>query len=453
MAEATQSQILERIADPTLALAAVLIAAIVAPVAVLPILLIFSLAAWVIHRGGLLGLIKAPSILFVAALAVAIWITATIVWTIAPEATPPAAIALALAFLLGGGAAVLIARSAPPPPTHWAVWAVAFAAVLVMAFNAAAGWAFLTGGVFVAMLPILLFPIAAALRTRFGRGEAVLWSLVAIGLCVVGGGFGLLIAVVIGGFTFLMTGLSAIAGRILLTLLLLVLGVLIPVTTFLVGDAVISATRDILGHGNDVAALLQGWQDVIAAWSGTAILGLGAAAIPLSGGGGGFLRLLAETGWIGWAITIIALLVLIWRGVPRMESADATWRAQAIAGAIGTGLVLGTVQSDIWAPWWPGALVLSAMLASACRIQSPEKASLGSIFDLAKDDETTTAEDAPPQDEEWKVDPKAVADTDDAFDDEPDAWEIEDIEDDKKPADEEESFSFDRLDPGAEKKR
>lgn len=453
MAEATQSQFLNRLADPTLALAIMLIAAILAPIAVLPVVLIFTVVAGIAHRGELLGAVKTPSIVLLAILAVAAWVAATIAWTIAPEATRPVALALAGAFALGGIAALLVARAAPPPETHWAVWAVAFAAVLIIAFNAAAGWAFLSGGVFIAMLPILVFPIAAALRTRFGRAEALLWMFIAVGLCIVGGGIGVLIAIVIGGFAFMMTGLSTIAGRILLTLFVLVLGVLLPVSTFLVGDAVISASRDILGHGNDVAARLEGWQDVIAAWSDNAVLGLGAAAIPLSGGGGGFLRLLAETGWVGWAVSMVALLLLIWRGVPRLDAGDTTWRARATAGAIGTGLVLGVVHADIWAFWWLAALVLSAMLLNACRPPAPEKASLGSIFDLAKDDETAAATDDPPSADEWRVEPKAVAEPRDEFDDEPDAWEIEDIEDDSKSPDEEESFTFDRLDPGADKKQ
>jgi hypothetical protein len=464
MAEATQSEtpaqtmarLLERLADPVLALTVVLIAAVVAPRAILPIVLIFSILAWIAHRGVLLPLLKAPGLALPAAIVVAAWAVATIAWTIAPEATPPAALALAGACVLGGVAAVLMARGTPPPPTHWAVIAVAFAVVVLVIFNAAAGSAFVPGGVFVALTPVLLFPVAAALRTRFGRGEAVLWMAVAAALCVWSGGFAAVIALAVGFLAFLMGGLSSVAARVLLTLILLLLGLVLPLSAFLVGDALVSVSRDMFGAGNLLETRLGGWVDVVAAWRDAVFIGLGAAAVPLSGGGGGYLRILAETGLIGLAITIVALSAIVWSGVPRGDEGDATWRTQASAGTIGAALVLGFGYAGIWSPWWLGGLTLAAMILGACRPRPSGGASLGSIFDLAREDTGALAEDDPPPADEWRVDTAAVDDDPDArpnaaretFDEEPDAWEVEDVDDTRGTDDDrEERFSFDRLGP------
>jgi hypothetical protein len=356
------------------------------------------------------------------ALALALWGAASIFWSAQPDITTPIVIVLCGAVLLGVPAIFLAGRltsvSAVVVPTLYG----AFAIVAILVFEAASDGALrgilrINGpqfSILYVLLSIFMWPVAALVQRAYGWKEAALWLVICLAVLLIAAGPIARIVSVVGLVCFLLCFISIVLTRLMLLLALLAWSFGPAVAVTLYGDRM---NGWILENGTNFPYLtnkVDAWRAGLASWAGSPLLGWGAGIVSSDGAQffstasvqtSAFLELMLGTGIVGLMLAILGVCFLILRCV---QGPREGWRLPAAAAIIGTGLAIAVSGLGFWQGWVLGAFVLSGLAVAGCRPIESKGASLGSIFDSARNDPTLyhfdndLYEDDDPGDDEYE---------------------------------------------------
>jgi hypothetical protein len=197
--------------------------------------------------------------------------------------------------------------------------------------------------------------------------------------------------------------ISIVLTRLMLLLALLAWSFGPAVAVTLYGDRM---NGWILENGTNFPYLtnkVDAWRAGLASWAGSPLLGWGAGIV--SSDGAQFFSTASVQTSAFLALAILGVCFFILRCV---QGPREGWRLPAAAAIIGTGLAIAVSGLGFWQGWVLGAFVLSGLAVAGCRPIESKGASLGSIFDSARNDPTLyhfdndLYEDDDPGDDEYE---------------------------------------------------
>ncbi|MDW3204486.1 MAG: hypothetical protein R8L07_03005 [Alphaproteobacteria bacterium] len=441
MTEPANPRLTDSLVDAALVLAAASLAALIHPLAVAFAALICIVTILALRFRLIPTLPRAMGAAGWVTLVFGIYVTASAVWSVDPAFSLIAALPLLLAVLFAVPCVILLAARGPGIEASWpALLTVAVVAGLIV-FEAASGGLLrrmIPGGpglfaLLVAFLTVMIWPMAALLEVRYSWREALIWIVAALIAIFLSEHQTFLWAALIGVVFFALAYASSILARALLVFGILTVGF---------GPAILAT---VFGSGGmDLPAQLDpylaAWPAALSVWAGTPIHGTGAGtAVPEMlqlPGRNVALQLLIGTGALGLVLAICAAVTIVLRAVTRDVS---VWRGASAAGLAGSALAMAVSGPGLWQPWWIAALAVASLgIAGAIPVAASGGASLGSIFDAARE-----AEEEEEEDDLYHFDDDE--DYDDYDDDEEDGeWDIDEARvdrDDRPPR------------PGADEKR
>ena len=350
----------------------------------------------------LLALPRAMGSMGWIALALALWVAASVFWSAQPGVSTPFVIVLCGAVLLGVPAILVGCRLTPDSAAVVPTLYGAFAVVAILVFEAASGGA-LRGilridaaqfDILYVLLSIFMWPVAALVQRAYGWKEATLWLVICLAVMVIAAGPIARIVSGVGLVCFLLCFASIVLVRLMLLLALLVCSFGPAVAVTLYGDGL---NQWVLDNGTAFPILgtkLDAWYAGLASWADSPLLGWGAGIVSADGAQSfsnasvqtsAFLELMLGTGVVGLILAILGVCFLILRCV---QGPREGWRVPSAAAVIGAGLAVAVSGLGFWQAWILGAFVLSGLAVAGCRPIESKGAALGSIFDSARNDQT-----------------------------------------------------------------
>lgn len=427
MTDPANPRLTDSLVDAALLLAAASLAALIHPFAVALAALVCSVTLLALRFQEIATLPRSLGVAGWLVLTFGLYVAASAIWSVDPAFSVMAALPLLLAVLIATPCVILLARGGPGIEASWpALLTVAVVAGLIV-FEAASGGLLrrmIPGGaglfaLLVSFLTVILWPMAALLQVRFSWREASIWIVAALIAIVLSDYQSFLWAALTGLVVFGLALLSSVLARIVLVVCVLIVGFGPAVLTTLAGAGMMDIPAQIDPY-------VSAWPAALSVWAGTPIQGTGAGTAVTEmlqlPGESVSLNLLIGTGGIGLILGLCAVVAIILRAVTHEGSA---WRGACAAGLIGSGLAMSLSGPGLWQPWWIAALAVAAIGIAGAVPVATGGASLGSIFDAARDAE------AEADDEDEQDDGLYHFDDDDDYDDyddddEDNEWDVDD---------------------------
>ena len=279
---------------------------------------------------------------------------------------------------------------------------------------------------------ILTWPVAALIRAHYGWREAALWAVVISAAVILGATPAIAYGMAVG-LLFLGLGLlSALLARFILVFLIVTCAMLPPVLAF----------ADISIAGLGVLGTAEAWGALVERWTAAPAHGLGPGTFA-DGVSSIYGTLLLGTGAIGY---LLVCFTLGFAAITAVQKTEGGWAGAASAGLIAVLAVAGLWGLGPFSEWWMASLVVASLALAICHApDSPEGASLGSIFGSGTD----AAEEADEPFDRLDDEEEDFLDEDEYEDDDEEYDEFDDEDDDEldpEDRDDEDDDGFDEED-------
>lgn len=291
-------------------------------------------------------------------------------------------------------------------------------------------------------IALLLWPMAALLRSHFGWEESAIWTSVMAFSVILGAGPAVSFGVTMGLFFFGLGLLNVTLARLGLIGVILVCVILPPV----LGLSGVQFSGIPLLNLPDLGSS-DAWRVLVERWTMAPAHGVGSLAVA-EGISSIYGNLLLGTGAIGFLLISMALG---FSAVASVQSHEGHWTGPAAAATIAVIAGAGLGGLGPFSEWWMASLLVACITLAICRAPDDSGSSLGSIFgaqgSAPPDDETLEPLDYEEDDDFlYEDDEDDPLEDDDDFDPEGgedgDGFDDEDAEEDEDDGDSEE-WSFD----------